>query len=195
MSTRTKQSGPTVDQLRQELHRVRYRRQYVDTLRSTVSALLVAAVLVMMAVLWLPVLQISGDSMADTLRDGDIVVAWRQAEIRPGDMIVFNGENKKTLIKRVIACGGDKVDIHENGLISVNGVPLAEPYATQVVRGECDIEFPYTVPESRLFVLGDNRTVSVDSRHAVIGSVAQEQIVGRVVLKVWPIEEFQMWFE
>ncbi len=195
MSTRGKQIDPTVEQLRQELHRVRYRRQYRDTLRSTVSMLVVAAAFVMMAVMWLPVLKISGESMADTLKDGDIVVAWRFAEIEKGDMIVFNGENRKTLIKRVIAQGGDVVDILENGVVTVNGEQLHEDYVTQTGRGECDIQFPYTVPHSRLFVLGDNRAVSVDSRHAVIGCVAQEQIVGEVVLRIWPFEEFEQWIQ
>ena len=195
MSTRGKQIDPTVEQLRQELHRVRYRRQYRDTLRSTVSMLIVAAAFVLMAVMWLPVLKISGDSMADTLKDGEIVVAWRFAEIEKGDMIVFNGENRKTLIKRVIAQGGDVVDILENGVVTVNGETLHEDYVTQTGRGECDIQFPYTVPHSRLFVLGDNRAVSVDSRHAVIGCVAQEQIVGEVVLRIWPFEEFEQWIQ
>ena len=195
MSTREKQIDPTVEQLRQELHRVRYRRQYRDTLRSTVSMLVVAAAFVMMAVMWLPVLKISGESMADTLKDGDIVVAWRFAEIEKGDMIVFNGENRKTLIKRVIAQGGDVVDILENGVVTVNGEQLHEDYVTQTGQGECDIQFPYTVPHSRLFVLGDNRAVSVDSRHAVIGCVAQEQIVGEVVLRIWPFEEFEQWIQ
>lgn len=195
MSTRGKQIDPTVEQLRQELHRVRYRRQYKETLRSTVSMLVVAAAFVMMAVMWLPVLKISGESMADTLKDGDIVVAWRFAEIEKGDMIVFNGENRKTLIKRVIAQGGDVVDILENGVVTVNGDQLQEDYVVQTGRGECDIQFPYTVPHSRLFVLGDNRAVSVDSRHAVIGCVAQEQIVGEVVLKIWPYEEFEQWIQ
>ena len=195
MSTRGKQIDPTVEQLRQELHRVRYRRQYRETLRSTVSMLVVAAAFVMMVVMWLPVLKISGESMADTLKDGDIVVAWRFAEIEKGDMIVFNGENRKTLIKRVIAQGGDVVDILENGVVTVNGDQLQEDYVVQTGRGECDIQFPYTVPHSRLFVLGDNRAVSVDSRHAVIGCVAQEQIVGEVVLKIWPYEEFEQWIQ
>lgn len=195
MSNRGKQIDPTVEQLRQELHRVRYRRQYRETLRSTVSMLVVAAAFVMMAVMWLPVLKISGESMADTLKDGDIVVAWRFAEIEKGDMIVFNGENRKTLIKRVIAQGGDVVDILENGVVTVNGEQLQEDYVVQTGRGECDIQFPYTVPHSRLFVLGDNRAVSVDSRHAVIGCVAQEQIVGEVVLKIWPYEEFEQWIQ
>ncbi|MBR5559794.1 MAG: signal peptidase I [Clostridia bacterium] len=195
MSNRGKQIDPTVEQLRQELRRVRYRRQYRETLRSTVSMLVVAAAFVMMVVMWLPVLKISGESMADTLKDGDIVVAWRFAEIEKGDMIVFNGENRKTLIKRVIAQGGDVVDIQEDGAITVNGDPLHEDYVIQPGRGECDIQFPYTVPHSRLFVLGDNRAVSVDSRHAVIGCVAQEQIVGEVVLKIWPYEEFEQWIQ
>lgn len=195
MSTRGKQIDPTVEQLRQELHRVRYRRQYMDTLRSTVSVLIVVAAFVLMAVMWLPVLRISGDSMADTLKDGDIVVGWRYGEIAPGDMIVFNAENRKTLIKRVIAQGGDVVDMLENGVVTVNGEQLYEEYVIAAERGECDIEFPYTVPQSRLFVLGDNRAVSVDSRHAVIGSIAQEQIVGKVVLKIWPLEEIEHWFE
>lgn len=181
---------PTAAQLEGELRRVRYRRRYLDTLRSTVCTLIVVAAVVLLAAMWLPVLRISGDSMADTLTPGDVVVAWRDTDVRAGDLIVFNGGNRKTLIKRVVGEPGDVIDLTDSGIVSVNGRPLSEPYVTHPAGGTCDLTFPYTVPQGRYFVLGDNREISLDSRSSAIGCIAQEQIVGRVVFRIWPIEEF-----
>ena len=181
---------PTTDQIEGELRRVRYRRRFRRVLRSTVYALVtVAAVSVLVATLLLPVLRIYGSSMAPTLENGDIVVSLRRGEFETGDVIAFY-YNNKILVKRVIAGAGDWVDIDENGYVTVNGLPLEEPYLTERALGQCDIELPYQVPEGRWFVMGDHRSVSVDSRSSAVGCVAQEQTVGRLVLRIWPLGGF-----
>lgn len=178
---------PTTDQIEGELRRLRYRRRFGRVLRSTVYALVtVAAVSVLVATLLLPVLRIYGSSMAPTLENGDIVVSLRRGEFESGDVIAFY-YNNKILVKRVIAGAGDWVDIDENGYVTVNGLPLEEPYLTERALGQCDIELPYQVPEGRWFVMGDHRSVSVDSRSSAVGCVAQEQTVGRLVLRIWPL--------
>lgn len=194
-SRKANHAGPTVEQLQQELRRVKYRKQYIETLRSTISVLGVVAIIVLVAVISLPVLRISGDSMDPTLSDGDIIVGWRNTNIEIGDLIVFNAENRKTLIKRVIGEAGDIIDVKEDGSVLVNGVWRDEPYVILAEGAECDIQFPYTVPAGRIFVLGDNRGVSLDSRSSAIGCIAQEQIVGRVAVKVWPLDEFEIYSE
>ena len=178
---------PTVAQLEHELKRVRYQSRYGRVLRSTVfSLVVVAAVAVLVAVLFLPVLQIYGHSMTPTLEDGDIVVSIKGSEFEPGDVIAFY-YNNKILVKRVIAGPGDWVDIDKDGNVTVNGQALEEPYLQEKALGDCNIKLPYQVPDSRLFVMGDHRSVSVDSRNTAVGCVAQEQIVGRLVFRIWPL--------
>ncbi|MGM9526545.1 MAG: signal peptidase I [Peptococcaceae bacterium] len=178
---------PTVAQLEHELKRVRYQSRYGRVLRSTVfSLVVVAAVAVLVAVLFLPVLQIYGHSMTPTLEDGDIVVSIKGSDFEPGDVIAFY-YNNKILVKRVIAGPGDWVDIDKDGNVTVNGQALEEPYLQEKALGDCNIELPYQVPDSRLFVMGDHRSVSVDSRNTAVGCVAQEQIVGRLVFRIWPL--------
>lgn len=178
---------PTVAQLEHELKRVRYQSRYGRVLRSTVfSLVVVAAVAVLVAVLFLPVLQIYGHSMTPTLEDGDIVVSMKGSDFEPGDVIAFY-YNNKILVKRVIAGPGDWVDIDKDGNVTVNGQALEEPYLQEKALGDCNIKLPYQVPDSRLFVMGDHRSVSVDSRNTAVGCVAQEQIVGRLVFRIWPL--------
>ena len=178
---------PTVAQLEHELKRVRYQSRYGRVLRSTVfSLVVVAAVAVLVAVLLLPVLQIYGHSMTPTLEDGDIVVSIKGSDFEPGDVIAFY-YNNKILVKRVIAGPGDWVDIDKDGNVTVNGQALEEPYLQEKALGDCNIKLPYQVPDSRLFVMGDHRSVSVDSRNTAVGCVAQEQIVGRLVFRIWPL--------
>ena len=178
---------PTVAQLEHELKRVRYQSRYGRVLRSTVfSLVVVAAVAVLVAVLFLPVLQIYGHSMTPTLEDGDIVVSIKGSDFEPGDVIAFY-YNNKILVKRVIAGPGDWVDIDKDGNVTVNGQALEEPYLQEKALGDCNIKLPYQVPDSRLFVMGDHRSVSVDSRNTAVGCVAQEQIVGRLVFRIWPL--------
>ena len=181
--------GPTTEQIRNELERVRYRRTFANTLRSTIFILIVvSASAVLIAVLLLPVLRIYGHSMNDTLDEGDVVVSIKGSSFKTGDIIAFY-YNNKLLVKRVIGQPGDWVDIDEAGNVYVNQVMLEEPYLDSKAFGETNIELPYQVPESRIFVLGDNRDVSIDSRNTSVGCVAEEQIAGKIVFRVWPIDK------
>ena len=182
--------APTVAQLEEELKRETYRRRYNRVLRSTVYTLItVAAVAVLVATLFLPVLRIYGTSMTPTTTDGDIVVSVKEGNFERGDIIAF-WFNNKILVKRVIARAGEWVDIDGDGNVSINGEPLDEPYLTEKALGECDIELPYQVPDGRLFVMGDHRSTSSDSRSSAVGCVAEEQIVGKLVFRVWPLDGF-----
>ena len=180
---------PTREQLLLAAQKERYKSRYVWSLKTTVYALLtVAAVAVLVAVLLLPVLQIYGTSMNPTLYEGDFVVSIKGSEMKTSDLVAFY-YNNKILVKRVIAQAGQWVDIEPDGTVYVDNVRIDEPYLTTKAYGECNIELPYQVPESRVFVMGDNRDVSVDSRSSSIGCVAEEQIVGRVMLRVWPFKK------
>ena len=182
--------NPTVAQLEQELKRENYRRRYNRVLRSTIYTLItVAAVAVLVATLFLPVLRIYGTSMTPTMVDGDIVVLVKQGSFERSDIIAF-WFNNKILVKRVIALPGEWVDIDGDGNVSVNGEPLEEPYLTEKALGECNIELPYQVSDGRIFVMGDHRSTSSDSRNSALGCVAEEQIVGKLVFRVWPFENF-----
>ena len=182
--------APTVAQLEQELKRETYRRRYNRVLRSTIYTLVtVAAAAVLVATLFLPVLRIYGTSMTPTMTDGDIVVSVKGGSFARGDVIAF-WFNNKILVKRVIAQPGEWVDIDEDGNVSINGEPLDEPYLSEKALGECDIELPYQVPDGRLFVMGDHRSTSSDSRNSAVGCVAEEQIVGKLVFRVWPLGGF-----
>ena len=187
---RARRIGPTTEQIRDELARVRYRRTFANTLRSTRFILIVvSASAVLIAVLLLPVLRIYGHSMNDTLDEGDIVISVKGSTFEPGDIIAFY-YNNKLLVKRVIGQPGDWVDIDEQGNVYVNQVLLDEPYLDSKAFGETNITLPYQVPESRIFVLGDNRDVSIDSRNTSVGCVAEEQIAGKIIFRVWPLENF-----
>lgn len=180
---------PTLPELQQALKDARYRARFTRTARSTVNVLVVVAALaVLAATLWLPVMRIYGTSMTPSMENGDIVIAVKSGTFARGEVIAFMFNNK-TLVKRVIGLPGDWIDIDERGNLSVNGEPVDEPYFTEKARGECDIELPYQVPESRLFVMGDHRSVSVDSRSTAVGCVAEEQIMGRLAFRIWPIDQ------
>ena len=133
----------------------------------------------------MPVLQIYGSSMSPTVEEGEIVVSLKGPELRQGEIIAFY-YNNKILVKRIIAGPGQWVDMDEDGSVRVDGELLAEPYLSEKALGQCDIDFPYQVPDERWFVMGDHRATSVDSRTTAIGCVAEEQIVGRIVFRVWP---------
>ena len=181
---------PSVEQLEKELKNENYHRNYAAVLRSTIFTLItVAAIAVLVAVLLLPVLHIYGQSMNDTLTEGDIVVSIKGSQFATGDIIAFY-YNNKILVKRVIGQAGDWIDIDEDGNVYVNLTKVEEPYLHEKAFGECNIELPYQVPESRVFVMGDNRATSIDSRNTAVGCVAEEQIVGRIVFRLWPLNTF-----
>lgn len=181
---------PEIPELERELRRERYARRYRNTLRSTIYTLItVAAAAVLVATLWLPVLEIYGSSMSPTLEDGEIVLSLKTGELKPGQVIAFY-YNNKILVKRVVARSGDWVNIDPEGNVYINGNLLEEPYLEEKALGECDIELPYQVPENHVFVMGDHRSTSVDSRNTAVGCVTNDQIVGRLVLCMWPFDSF-----
>ena len=178
---------PSTEQIKTELDRTQYRSRYSRVLRSTIySLIVVAAIAILVATLWLPVLQIYGTSMEPTLYEGNIVLSIKGSEFETGDIIAFY-YNNKILVKRVIGNPGDWIDIDAKGVIYLNNVPLDEPYVDELAIGDCNIKLPYQVPDGRVFVLGDHRATSVDSRNSAVGCVAEEQIVGRLVFRIWPI--------
>ena len=180
---------PTIEQLQTELNRVQYRKRYNTVLKSTVYTLItVAAVAVLVATLWLPVLQIYGSSMTPTMQNGDIVFTLKTSNFQNGDVLAFY-YNNKILVKRVIACPGEWVDMEEDGTVFVNNQQVSEPYVTDLAYGDTNIELPYQVPDGKLFVMGDHRSTSVDSRNTAVGCVAQEQVVGKIVFRIWPISQ------
>lgn len=184
------QDMPTVNQLEAELQREKYKHRYRTVLRSTVYTLIVvAAAAVLIAVLVMPVLQIYGSSMVPTLMEGDIVVSVKTTEFDYGDLVCFYLGNK-LLVKRYIAGSGQWVDIDEDGEVYVDGELLEEDYLTEKALGDCNIEFPYQVPEGRIFCLGDHRSTSIDSRNTAVGCIADEQIVGKIIFRVWPLMNF-----
>ena len=181
---------PTTEQIEKERKRLRYRNRYNRTLKSTIAVLVVvAAAAVLIATLWMPVLQIYGNSMVPTLEDGQIVISVKTSSFQSGDIVAFYHGNR-LLIKRFIAGSSDWVNIDDDGNVFVNDEKLDEPYLTEKAFGNTNIELPYQVPDQRFFLMGDNRDVSIDSRNTAVGCVAADQIVGKVVFRIWPLSEF-----
>ena len=177
--------------LKAELEREKHRQHYRNTLRSTIYTLItVAAMAVLAAILWLPVLKIYGNSMTPTLNQGEYIMTVKTDKFETGDLIAFY-YNNKVLVKRVIASSGEWVDIDEDGTVKVNGEVIEEPYLDNKAFGECNIELPYQVPEGKVFVMGDHRDISIDSRNTAVGCVSEEQIVGKLFLRFWPFESFE----
>ncbi|NBJ88250.1 signal peptidase I [Acutalibacter sp. 1XD8-36] len=178
---------PTIEQIEAELKKENNRKEYNRVLRSTIFVLLVVtAAAVIVAVLMFPVLEIKGEAMNTTLRNGDFVVTGKASEYQRGDIVAFY-YNNTLLVKRIIAKGGDEVDIDGDGNVTVNGQAISEPYVTEKTLGESNVTFPYSVPQDEFFVLGDNRAQSVDSRNTALGAVTQDLIVGKLLFRVWPI--------
>lgn len=190
MSGKKQVEIPDVHELEAELKRVKYRSRYHSVLRSTVYTLVVvAAIAVLVATIWMPVLQIYGTSMTPTVNEDDIVISMKGSEFEAGDLIAFYLGNK-ILVKRCIAGPGQWVNIDESGNVYVDGTLLEEPYLTEKALGDCNITLPYQVPDNRYFCMGDHRSTSVDSRHTDVGCVSEEQVVGKIVFRVWPLKNF-----
>ncbi len=191
MQEKEKITLPSAELIRGELKRERNKIRYRRVVKSAVYALIiVAAIAALIATLLLPVLQISGESMEPTLSNGEIVVLVKTTKMERGDLCGFS-YNNKILIKRVIGLPGDEINIDAQGTVYINGEVLDEPYIDRKALGECDIEFPITVPENEYFLLGDRRESSIDSRSSVIGCIKYEQIIGRIFWKIWPLAEFK----
>ena len=187
-----KREIPTAVQLEAELKRAKYQREYRKLLRNTISSLIVvAAIAVLVSMLFLPVLRVTGTSMTPPLQNDELVVCRKRGTFQSGDIIAFYFNNK-ILLKRVIGVAGDIIDIDDSGTVYVNGEALEEPYLNEKALGECDIELPYQVPDERVFVMGDHRSTSVDSRSTAVGCVAEEAVVGKVILRVWPVKQFEV---
>ncbi len=181
---------PSSAEVQRELTREEYKRRYHQTLRSTVFVLITAAAAaILVATLWMPVLRIYGSSMTPTLEESEIVVSLKLKNFEQGDIIAFYYGNQ-LLVKRCIAGPGDWVEITEDGTVYVNGTELAEPYLTEKALGICDLQFPYQVPDGKYFLMGDHRETSIDSRHSTVGCVAADQIVGKIVYRIWPAASF-----
>lgn len=181
---------PTIEEVENEKKRLRHRANYRKTLRGTIAVLLVvAAVSVLVATLWMPVLQIYGKSMNPTLENGQIVVSVKTNDLKTGEVVAF-WQGNKLLVKRVIAGPGQWVDISADGTVSVDGEELMEDYLDEKSLGHCDIELPHQVEESHWFLMGDNREASVDSRTETIGDLSKDQIEGKIVFRIWPINKF-----
>ncbi len=179
-----------IKELRQELRRVKYNHKFAATLYNTIGTLLVvAAIAILVANLWLPVLQVTGTSMSPTLQEGQILVSTKGSSFKTGDVVAFY-YNNKILVKRVIAMPGDWVNISDDGTVYVNDIAIDEPYLKEKAFGDCNIDLPYQVPESKIFVMGDNRGVSLDSRNTAVGCVSEEQVVGKVTFSLWPMSIF-----
>lgn len=182
------ESFTTPEDVEKELARVEYKNKYRRTLRSTIFMLITSAALaILVATLWLPVLQIYGSSMTPTLKEGQIVVSVKTDNMQSGDVVAFYYGNK-VLVKRYIAGPSSWVEIRNDGTIYVNGLKLEEEYIQDKDLGICDLEFPYQVPDDTYFLVGDERVSSVDSRHSSVGCIPKEDIVGKIVYRIWPLD-------
>lgn len=182
--------GPTFTEVNNEKKRLRTRKLYQSVLFKTVGVLcVVAAISVLLTTLWMPVLQIYGSSMSPTLEPGDLVLSVKNEKLETGDVVAFYQGNK-LLIKRVIATSGQWVDVSNDGVVTVDGQVLDESYIKELSLGNCDIELPHQVKEAHYFIMGDNRDTSLDSRASDIGDISEEQIEGKVVFRIWPLNKF-----
>ncbi|MDE6729612.1 MAG: signal peptidase I [Oscillospiraceae bacterium] len=183
-----KRDLPSSEQISAELRRVKYEKEYFRMFTSTISSLIVvAAVAVLISLLALPVLRVTGTSMMPTMQNDELIICSKRSNFETGDIVAFY-LNNKILLKRVIGTAGDWVDVTEDGTVYVNNEPIDEPYLMEKDFGICDINLPYQVPDNCIFVMGDNRAVSVDSRSSSVGSISDEFVIGKVILRLFPFE-------
>lgn len=188
MASYTEKDIPTAEQLENQLKKIKYRQNYIRILGNTISSLLiVSAVAVLISMLFLPVLRVTGTSMTPTMLNDELIICNKRNNFKSGDIVAFYFNNK-ILLKRVIGVAGDIIDVKEDGSVYVNGELLEESYLTEKSFGECDIELPYQVPDNRIFVMGDHRSTSIDSRSSSVSTIADEYIIGKVIFRVWPFE-------
>ncbi len=183
-----KRNRPTLEQLEQELSRARRQRRSLSICRNICICLMCLLAVMLLAALIFPAARVQGEDMMPTLQEGDMIVSARSKNVQKGDLVLFSIGGEQLMVRRMIAAAGDQVDISEEGIISVNGEALSEEYVSELQRGECDIEFPCTVPEGRIFVLSDNRSSDTDSRFNFTGMIAEEQIVGSIIFRLYPFE-------
>ena len=183
---------PSTEELEIEYKRLSGKKKYNSALRSTITLLLfIAAISILLAMFIFPVLQIYGSSMTPVLNDGELVVCLKTNKLEQGDMVAFY-YNNKILVKRLIANPGEWVDMDQDGNVYVNNILIDEPYVDEKALGDVDIEFPYQVPEGKYFFMGDHRSISIDSRNTAIGCISDEQIIGKLICKIWPIKKFEL---
>ena len=171
---------------------VQARREAYDWIQSLISALLIC---VLVFVFVIRIMDVNGSSMSPTLINGDkVLVSGLFYEPDRGDIVVFKKDSyndNKALVKRVIAVVGDVVNIDfDNGIVYVNGEAVEEAYLSVSTNTKLDFIGPQTVPENCLFVMGDNRNASTDSRDKRIGMVDKRVVIGKVLMVVYPFSSF-----
>jgi len=179
---------PTTQEIKKELNYEIYKFKYKNLLTNTISILIVViAISIILATFFFPILEIKGSSMEPNIKQNDIVVSIKTNNIKNGDIIAFY-YNNKILVKRVIAKSSDWVNIDKKGNVYVNNVLQKEEYLDKKSYGNIDISFPYQVPEESYFVLGDDRESSIDSRNSLIGCIKNEEIIGKIIFRIWPFK-------